>query len=90
MAKKLIKQDLYMQACSKLNELGLKPSDFCIMTLANDIIDFVNDVNNQDMMGGEIGLADTVGAFCEDNMAYEALQGEIEDAWAMLEDVWPL
>lgn len=83
MSKKLRNQAKYDEACEALKALGLTPGDFCIMALAVDVVRFVNIQTDED---DEVNLAYVIGAFAGDNNAYETLESELSDAWAMLEE----
>lgn len=83
MSKKLRNQAKYDEACEALKALGLTPGDFCTMALAVDVVRFVNDQTDED---DEVNLAYVIEAFAGDDNAYETLEGELSDAWAMLEE----
>lgn len=83
MIRKLRNQAKYDEACEALEALGLTPGDFCTMALAVDVVRFVNDQTDED---DEVNLAYVIGAFADDGNAYETLEGELSDAWAMLEE----
>lgn len=83
MSKKLRNQAKYDEACEALKALGLTPGDFCTMALAVDVVRFVNDQTDED---DEVNLAYVLEAFAGDSNAYETLEGELSDAWAMLEE----
>ena len=83
MTKNLKDQAKYDEACEALEALGLTPGDFCTMALAVDVVRFVNDQTDED---DEVNLAYVIEAFAGDSNAYETLEGELSDAWAMLEE----
>lgn len=84
MTKNLKDQAKYDEACEALKALGITPGDFCIMSLAVDVATFVNNQTDED---DEVDLDYVIGVFADDGNAYETLEGELSDAWAMLEDV---
>lgn len=83
MTKKLNNQARYDEACEALKALGITPGAFCIMALAVDVATFVNNQTDED---DEVNLGFVIEAFADDGNAYETLEGELSDAWAMLEE----
>lgn len=80
MTKNLKDQAKYDEACEALKALGITPGAFCLMTLAVDVATFVNDQPD------EAKLDYVIEVFADDGNAYETLEGELSDAWAMLEE----
>ena len=81
MTKTLKQQALYDSAVQSLKALGLTPGEFCTMALASDICKSVSELDD----GSDYDLTDTIEVFCGDNMAYETLEAQIQDAWLLIE-----